>query len=90
MLKSEAVPPTKTSVQSILNTHQITMNHNEEDFLSKQSPSYLKADSYNGSGVDININNSSGGGSYRGSPASCQSVEEESVKSSSSKVVIVL
>ena len=86
MLKSEAVPPTKSSTQALVNTNKITINHREGDFLPKHSPSYLKADSYNGSDVDINVNNTSGGGSYRRSPTSCQSVEDESAKSSSSKV----
>ena len=78
--------------------NEISMNDTrqdrEEEYVTKQSPSFLKSD-YIVSDVNMGTNNASGGGSgsssvggsnYRRSPLSCQSVEEESVRSSSSRV----
>ena len=81
--------PTKTPITpAILNSNEISMNHQEGDFLPKHSPSFLKPDSsYIVSDVDVNTNSiGSSAGGYRRSPISCQSVEEESVRSSSSRV----
>ena len=95
MLKSEPLLSTKTTLTTTPSTLKpiiidsndiITMNHQESDYLAKHSPSFLK-NNYISSDVSVGKNNVEGStGGYRRSPVSCQSVEEESVRSSSSRV----
>ena len=95
MLKAEPVVATKikletttTALKPIIissnDTNSVNMSHQE--YSTKQSPSFLKG-TYIAT-VDVNtisVDNSTGGG-YRKSPMSCHSAEEESVRSSSSRV----
>ena len=68
----------------------VSVEHDEGDYLTKQkgSPSSFLKSNYLVSDVNVSGNNSvvSSTGGYRRSPVSCQSVEEESVRSSSSRV----
>ena len=79
----------------IINSNDIilnSMNHQEGgEYLTKHSPSFLKTNFITSADVNPNATNSldPSTGGYRRSPVSCQSVEEESVRSSSSRVCLI-
>ena len=97
MLKAEPIVTTKVKLNTttaalkpiIINSDEIiNANMNHPDYPSKQSPTFLKGNYI--AAVEVNtttltVENSTGGG-YRKSPMSCHSAEEESVRSSSSRV----
>ena len=103
MLKSEEpFISTKTTLTTtpatlkpiIINSNDIIMNHQEGgEYLTKHnSPSFLKTNFITSADVNPNATNSLDPaiGGYRRSPVSCQSVEEESVRSSSSRVCLIV
>ena len=94
MLKTEPCIVTKVKLDTtptalkpvITNPNEVASNMNHQEYSTKQSPSFLKG-TYIAT-VDVNpisVDNSTSGG-YRKSPMSCHSAEEESVRSSSSRV----
>ena len=97
MLKAEPIVTTKVKLDTtttalkpinIKSDEIINSNMNHPDYPTKQSPSFLKGNYI--ASVEVNtttltVENSTGGG-YRKSPISCHSAEEESVRSSSSRV----
>ena len=106
MLNSEEniVISTKTTLTTtpatlkpiIINTNDLNIMNEGGEYLTKNnSPSSFLKTNFITSSSDVNPNNATNSldpsaGGYRRSPVSCQSVEEESVRSSSSRVCLII
>ena len=106
MLNSEEniVISTKTTLTTtpatlkpiIINTNDLNIMNEGGEYLTKNnSPSSFLKTNFITSSSDVNPNNATNSlapsaGGYRRSPVSCQSVEEESVRSSSSRVCLTI